>query len=137
MVYRHSPLASHPFAVAAARASECAGRQDRFEAYHDALFVEQESIGLASWTRFATEAALPDIPAFERCLADAGPSDNLGRDTLDARRLRVDGTPTFLVNGLRFDGTPPLEMLRAYVRRAVAAAEPPGSEELAARQRTR
>jgi len=121
VVHRHSPLRIHPFAVAAARASECAARQDRFEAYHDALFAEQPSIGLASWSRFASDAGMPDLPAFERCVAAAGPEAALARDTLDARALRVAGTPTVLINDLRFTGTPPLDSLRAFVRRAARA----------------
>ncbi|HEX5727256.1 MAG TPA: thioredoxin domain-containing protein, partial [Longimicrobiaceae bacterium] len=122
VVHRHSPLRIHPFAVEAARASECAAAQGRFEAYHDALFVDQPSIGLAPWSRFAANAAVPDLPAFERCVTTPGPVPALERDTLDAKALRVAGTPTVLVNGLRFTGTPPLDTLRAYVRRAVSAA---------------
>jgi protein-disulfide isomerase len=122
VVHRHSPLRSHPFAVPAARASECAAEQGRFEAFHDALFVDQSSIGLAPWSRFAANAGVPDLPAFDRCISAAEPVASLERDTLDAKELRVVGTPTVLVNGLRFTGTPPLDTLREYVRRAISAA---------------
>lgn len=120
IIHRHSPLSNHPFAVDAARASECAGEQGRFTAFHDALFVEQSAIGLAPWTRFAVDAGVPDIPAFERCTASAAPSPTLHGDTLAARELNVSGTPTLLINGLRFTGTPPLDTLRAWVVRAAA-----------------
>jgi protein-disulfide isomerase len=120
IIHRHSPLSSHPFALDAARASECAGEQGRFAAFHDALFVEQTSIGLAPWTRFAVNAEVPDIAAFERCTASAAPSPTLHADTLAARELKVTGTPTLLINGLRFTGTPPLDTLKAFVTRAAA-----------------
>ena len=118
IVHRHSPLPMHPFAIQAALASECAGRQDRFAAFHDALFVEQPAIGLAPWTRFAAAAGVPDVTAFDQCMAAGGPSPTLHADTLAARELKVAGTPTLLVNGLRFTGTPPLDTLRAVVARA-------------------
>lgn len=122
IVHRHAPLPMHPFAVEAARASECAARQDRFAAFHDALFVEQSAIGLSPWTRFAVAAGIPDITAFEQCMAANAPSRTLHADTLAARELKVAGTPTLLVNGLRFTGTPPLDTLRAVVARTAAPA---------------
>ena len=47
VVYRHFPLPArmHPFAQAAAIASECAAAQHKFVEYHDALFERQDSIG--------------------------------------------------------------------------------------------
>jgi protein-disulfide isomerase len=118
VVYRHAPLASHPFAVTAAKASECAARQGRFDQYHDALFENQETIGFSSWSRFAVTAGVPDTAAFDRCVADPGGVPALARDTVDARSLNVKGTPTFLVNGTLFRGTPPLETLRRFVVRS-------------------
>lgn len=120
VVHRHSPLAMHPFAIEAARASECAAQQDRFTAFHDALFVEQSAIGLAPWTRFAVNAGVPDVTAFGQCMAAGAASPTLHADTLAARQLKVTGTPTLLVNGLRFTGAPPLDTLRAVVARAAA-----------------
>ncbi len=118
VVYRHYPLPNHPFAAAAARASECAGEQGQFEAYHDALFQGQETIGSMLWTHFATSAKVPDLPAFERCVSGRSPVNALDRDVLSARQLGVEVTPTVLINGVRLDGTPPLEVLRRYVQRA-------------------
>lgn len=120
IVHRHSPLSRHPFAVEAARASECAAQQGRFAAFHDALFVEQSSIGLAPWTRFAVNAGVPDVAAFEQCTAAGAPSPTLHGDTLAANELKVTGTPTVLINGFRFMGTPPLDTLRAFVAQAAA-----------------
>lgn len=120
IIHRHSPLSMHPFAVQAARASECADQQGRFAAFHDALFVDQTAIGLAPWTRFAVNAGVPDVTAFDQCMAAGAPSPILHADTLAANELKVTGTPTLLVNGLRFTGTPPLDTLRAFVVRATA-----------------
>lgn len=121
--YRHAPLPIHPFAVAAARASECAAHQDRFEQFHDALFLDQAAIGLAPWTRFASAAGVPDTAGFERCMVAAAPDPVIARDTMDAHRLQVAATPTLLVNDLKLVGVPPMDTLRAVVGRAVAASK--------------
>jgi protein-disulfide isomerase len=120
VIHRHSLLSIHPFAVDAARASECAAEQNRFTAFHDVLFIDQASIGLAPWNRFAVNAGVPDVSAFDKCMDSRKPSDVLHADTLAANRLNVAGTPTLLVNGLRFVGTPPLDTLRSIVQRARA-----------------
>lgn len=121
LVHRHSPLRSHAHAVAAARASECAARQGAFRAYHDALFAEQAAIGVWPWERFARTAGVRDLSTFTRCVRAPGSMARLDRDTAAAGELRVEGTPTFLVNDIKYVGAPPLETLRAYVRRAEQA----------------
>jgi protein-disulfide isomerase len=125
LVRRHAPLAIHAHAVEAARASECAARQGRFDQFHDALFQAQASIGTAPWSRFAQMAGVPDEPAFEACTAETGPVAALQRDTADARGLKLRSTPTFMINGVLFRGTPPMDTLRAYVQRAAGLAQAP------------
>lgn len=122
VVNRHFPLASHPFALPAARAGECAARQGRFEAMHHALFAGQPMIGVDPWTRYARDARVPDMPAFEACMAETGPMDAVARDTVAGRSLEMKATPTFLINGERYVGAPPLSKLRELVRTAVEKA---------------
>jgi protein-disulfide isomerase len=117
VIYRHAPLEQHAHAVPAARASGCAAAQGRFEQYHDALFAAQDSIGTTGWDAFARRAGVPDLPSFARCMSAPGDAA-LARDTLAARRLKVTGTPTYLLNDRRYVGAPPLDSLRAQVERA-------------------
>jgi protein-disulfide isomerase len=121
VVYRHYPLAGHPYALGAARASECAAAQERFPAFHDALFAAQDSIGVAGWDRFASTAHVPDLARFRACAAQAGPIATVKRDTVAGMRLRVSGTPTLLINDTRLQGAVPADTLEAFVRRALAA----------------
>lgn len=122
VVYRHFPVQGHAHAADAAKASECAADQGRFEPFHDALFAARDSIGRVPWERFAASAGVPDLSAFQRCASAPGPVAALERDTLAARKLYVSGTPTMLINGLRMVGAPPLDSLEAYVQRASAQA---------------
>lgn len=125
VVYRHFPLRSHPHAIAAARASECAAAQGRFEAFHDVVFAEQDSVGRVPWTRFARNAAVPALTAFEACAGETGPILPLARDTVAGLRLGVSSTPTLLINGRRVVGAPPLATLDALVRQELRAAGRP------------
>lgn len=122
VVNRHFPLSSHPFAVPAARAAECAARQGSFEPMHHALFADQHMIGVDPWTRIAQNARVPNIPAFDACMAETGPIASVARDTLAARTLQVSATPTFLLNDERFVGSPSLGTLRDLVRKAAEKA---------------
>ncbi len=121
LVYRHYPLSYHPHATAAARASICASRQGRFESYHDALFARQDSLGLIAWSRLAADAGVPDVPAFEACMAEAGPSAEIERDLQAGTRLGVRGTPALLVNDRLLYGAPP-GVLEDLVERALRQA---------------
>lgn len=119
VVYRHFPLAIHPYAIAAARASECAARQGRFEEFDDALFSAQDLIGSVPWKYFATRSGVTDTSAFAACANDTTAVLALGRDTTVGKLLGVHATPTMLINGTEIQGTPPLDTLEAYTARAL------------------
>jgi protein-disulfide isomerase len=105
VIYRHYPLeAIHPYAMAAANASECAAEQGRFAAFHDVLFAAQDSIGRTSWVRFARAAAVPDTARFKQCVDQNRYQARIQADIAAGRHLKVDGTPTVVVNGLKFTG---------------------------------
>lgn len=122
VVYRHFPLRRHPFAVAAARASECAAAQGRFEGFHHALYDGQDSIGAKPWRSYADAAGVADLDAFDRCAAEAGPHPRLAADSAAAVRLRVEATPTLLINERRVAGAPPLPALEELFRSALERA---------------
>jgi protein-disulfide isomerase len=122
LVYRYYPLPYHTHAVAAARASLCAARQGRFEAFHDALFARQDSLGVVAWSRLADDAAVPDRAGFDRCMGDPGAPPEIERDLRAGTRLGVRGTPTLLVNDRLLDGAPP-GTLEEAVERALRGGE--------------
>jgi glutaredoxin len=119
IVYRNFPLHLHAYAIAAAEASECAAEQGRFEAFHLTAFALQDSIGQMSWPRFAERAEVPDIGRFQNCLNGRLHFAALARDTLDAKRLGVRGTPTLLINNVELQGALPFDTLSAYIDHAL------------------
>lgn len=104
LIFQHFPL-GRPLSVPSAVATECAARQDKFKPMYQLLFAQQESLGSKDWVTFADEAGVPDLAAFQECVAlpaDSFPRIDAGRG-LGLRR-NVTGTPTLYVNGRRFGG---------------------------------
>lgn len=121
VVWRHLPLENHPFALAAARASVCAGEERRFEAMHSQLFLMQDSLGVVSWTSLALRAGIVDTAAFSSCLLRADTQARIDNDRAAARAVHAVATPTLLVNGLEYVGVPrDLARIVRYVRRRAA-----------------
>jgi len=116
IVYRHLPLEGiHPQAFTAALAAECAGAQDRFESYHDALFERQDSIGKRSWERYAEDAKVPDLAEFNRCVAERRFESRVKQDMAEADRLGIQGTPMFIFDGKMISGASAPQQLSSWV----------------------
>jgi protein-disulfide isomerase len=96
-VYRDFPIASlHPNALRAAEAALCAGDQQRFWEYHDALFQNQSSLGKTELVRRALILKL-DTTAFKRCLNSGHYSKAIEQSLKEGDRAGVDGTPMFFI----------------------------------------
>lgn len=93
-----------PASVAAAEAARCAGEQGRYWAYHDALFAAQpgpfEHDGLVG---YAQTLGL-DTAAFDDCLASGRHRAAVNASTQSGLDQGFDGTPTYLINGMKVQG---------------------------------
>ncbi len=120
-VFRHFPLKEmHPHAQHAAEASESAAAQGKFWEMHDALFVNQDALDDSSLVGYA-EALGADAEQVARDL-EAGTYTRRVRDNFRSGvRSGVNGTPTFFVNGERYDGPWTDEVRFARALRAAAA----------------
>jgi protein-disulfide isomerase/uncharacterized membrane protein len=113
LVFRHFPLDAacnpgmqhslHPDACRAATAAECAGQQNKFWEYHDALFENQRALDRDSLFRYARDLGL-DVAAFRTCLDDPATMDRVRADVAAGATIGVDSTPTIFINGRRVDG---------------------------------
>jgi predicted DsbA family dithiol-disulfide isomerase len=122
-VVRHFPIpALTPNAIRAAIAAECAFQQGLFWAYKEALQGEYEGFQDERLRMHAAAVGL-DQERFDRCLVEEDSRSTVERDILDAWKAGVTGTPTFFINGKRFQGARPLEELVAYVRLALLEAD--------------
>ena len=115
LVFKHLPLEIHPQAWPAARAATCAGAQNRFWQYHDALF-EADDLSLETLKRIAATLGL-DLPKFKTCLESEASRLAVLKDLQDAQRLGINGTPSFIINGTLVRGIPDLDDFKSIIAR--------------------
>ena len=121
-VFRANPRAHlFPQAEPAAEAAEIAGAQGKFWEMHDRLFEAKEGdLSRASLVAMAAELGL-DVQSFQRDL-DAGTyKATVHAEEVSGFHSHVLSTPTFFVNGIRFDDS--LDRLAHAVARATQKAE--------------
>ena len=117
-VYRHFPLtSSHPHAQSAAEAAEAAGAQGAFWPMHDALFANQQALTDRDLVGYAAALGL-DADAVATALASHTYEPNVREDFMSGVRSGVSGTPTFFINGVRYDGEFTLDALARAVQKA-------------------
>jgi protein-disulfide isomerase len=105
LAFRHHPLESiHRFALTAAAAATCAGRQGRFWEYHAMLFdAPPRSLDNKKIFDLAKATGL-DEPTFTSCLG-ADVEASVRKDAASAIALGLKGTPAFLIGRIQDDGT--------------------------------
>jgi protein-disulfide isomerase len=102
-VFRHFPITtSHPHARHAAEAAEAAAAQGQFWEMHDMIYEHQQTLGDAHLRRFAAQLGL-DEERFDRDMAERRYEDRVREDFMSGVRSGVNGTPTFFINGVRYD----------------------------------
>jgi protein-disulfide isomerase len=120
-VFRNFPITtSHEYAEQAAEAAEAAGAQDKFWPMHDVLFENHEHLRLEDLHRYAAALGL-DFERFDAELAAHTYADRVRDDFMGGVRSGVNGTPTFYINGARYDDPYDLETLVGALERAAAA----------------
>ena len=121
LVFKHLPLTDiHPQAMPAALAAFCAGEQDAFWQYHDALFASDD-LSPAWLDKTAARLGL-NLPRFKSCLGSEKARSAISRDAREARGLGINGTPTFVINGKLFQiqpGSPAWTQLKAELNRTL------------------
>ncbi|NVB36568.1 thioredoxin domain-containing protein [Pseudenhygromyxa sp. WMMC2535] len=121
---RHLPLEIHPSAPAAARAVITAGAQGKAAEFSDALWHRgaDQGLGLTTFVAVAKQIGI-DADRFERDFQTREIGEQLMRDVLLARRLGVQGTPGFFVNGRYVDGARSLGTFTDMIDEELASAE--------------
>ena len=119
LVFRHLPLTDlHPLAQPAAEAAEAAGAQDRFWEMHDALFENQGTLDEESLPALAAGLQL-DAERFRSELEGGQHRARVEGDVREAHAAGASGTPTFFINGERYQGDSDHASLAAAVGKAL------------------
>jgi protein-disulfide isomerase len=104
-VFRNLPLADvHPHAEAAAETAEAVALQGKFWEIHDTLFENQRDLSDRALRRYVEEVGA-DADEATKAIAGGGPRQRVEADFEGAIRSGANGTPTFFINGVRYDGS--------------------------------
>jgi protein-disulfide isomerase len=116
-VFRNFPLNDiHPHAQAAAEAAEAASAQDKFWEMHDYLFEHQKALDHSHLLEYAKKVGL-DIERFKMDLADHVYTSLIDESLKTGIKSGVEGTPTFYINGVRYEDSWDLQTFSETIKR--------------------
>jgi len=119
--FRNFPLANaHPNAMDAASAAEFAAEHGRFWEMHDGLYEHQQHLGPVLYARLAEQFGLDPV-ALLAAVDDGRYHAKIRAEFTGGVRSGVNGTPTFFIDGTRFDGAD-FRQLGAELALAIEAA---------------
>jgi protein-disulfide isomerase len=93
----------HPHARHAAEVAEAAADQGKFWEMHDALFENQDALEDDQLIALAQRLKL-DAARIAKALEEGTYTKRVRDDFRSGVRSGVNGTPTFFINGQRYDG---------------------------------
>ncbi|VVB58538.1 Thioredoxin [Candidatus Anstonella stagnisolia] len=120
LVYKNFPLEQlHPNAEKAAEASECARDQGKFWEMHDAMFADQNKLGVADLKATAATLGM-DAAKFNACLDGGQKASVVSAEAQEGADNGVQGTPTFYINGVQVVGAQPFSAFKSAIDAALA-----------------
>ena len=112
-IFRDYPVVTEN-SINLAMAANCAGEQGLFWVMHDKLFINQGVKDLADIKKLGAQIGL-DTEKFNACLDTEEKLNRIKKDLADGDRLEIKGTPTFFINGQKFSGDLPYELLENII----------------------
>lgn len=123
IVIRHYPLMQiHKNALPSARAAEAAGRQGKFWEMYDLLFINQaewsnaDNPMMSIFPSYAGRAGM-DIERFRADMADTTLDDKITKDRETGNEMKINGTPSFFLNGERLKNPTSIEEFKKAIER--------------------
>lgn len=116
VVFKHLPLAFHPNAEPAAKASMAAHKQGKFWEMHDLLFENQAKLGDELYIELAKQLKL-DIDKFKKDMQDEDIANQIKADVKIAEKHEIRGTPGFFVGGVAVKGAYPFDHFKKIIDR--------------------
>jgi protein-disulfide isomerase len=114
VVFRQYPLPFHQNAQKAAEASLCAMDQGKFWELHDAMFADQNALGVDQLKATAAKLGI-NADKFNKCLDSGEKAAAISLDQKAGQAAGVNGTPALFVNGRFINGAVPLEQITTVV----------------------
>jgi len=149
IIYKDYPLSIHPWAIHAAVDANCLNDQsnDAYWSFADNVHLGQGNINQYPDQKDKRRPLVEQLQMLDKITSEQGSKFKLDSTKLDAcvkaqndeavrasmkeaEKVDVESTPSLFVNGERFSGAYPLEMMRPIIDRALRSVgvEPPPEE---------
>ncbi|MEO8029899.1 MAG: thioredoxin domain-containing protein [Gemmatimonadota bacterium] len=123
LVLKQAPLEMHPQAMISAQYFEAVLRQDSAKAwrFHDLLFDDQARLGKEgqAFLDVAARQVGADLARVHKDAESPGVKAVIAADLAEFQSYEFGGTPGFVVNGVRLDGSYPLEVMSGVIERTL------------------
>ena len=111
-VFRNFPLTqAHPYALLAAQAAEAAALQGKFWEMHDVIFENQEQLEPEVLPSWAHKIGL-NANQFAKAFRDRRVTKRIEEDYASGLESGVEGTPSYFINGVKYEGDDDYDSLR-------------------------
>lgn len=118
-VFRNFPLTEiHLHAQHAAEAAEAAAAQNKFWEMHDHLYEHQQALADEHLNKYAAIVGL-DFARFKNDMSTHAHAGRIREDFLSGIHSGVNGTPTFYINGIRYNDSWDLDTLLGRLRSVI------------------
>ncbi len=115
-VFRNFPLAEmHPNAFNAALAAEAAALQNKFWKMHDIIYENQDALSWDDLFAYAKSLGL-DQERFKKDISKQEVVDKVENDFESGIRSGVNGTPSFYINGKKYNGDYEEKIFTRYLK---------------------
>jgi len=119
LVFKNLPLPFHDQARPAAKAAFAAQQQGKFWEMYEKLFNNQQALGDEGYAKFATELGL-NMDKFKADMASEAAEKLIAADEAEAAKLEFNGTPAFVVGGIKVVGAQPMPKFKQVVDKLLA-----------------
>jgi protein-disulfide isomerase len=123
LVFKQFPLDFHSNAYGAAEASLAAHAQGKFWPLHDKMFANYRQLSRENILKWAEELGL-DMKAFRADLSSGKFRRFIDNEVKEGAGSGVMGTPTFFINGKRYNGPFELDALKPILEAELKAVSP-------------
>ena len=125
IVFRHFYWSNiHPNARLAAEVAEAAAAQGKFWEMHEHLYEHQDALGEEELRTCAVELGL-DMEKFDMEMAEGVYRAKVREHLRSGVRSKVKLTPTYFINGIRYEGPLEFEPIFEAVKRHLSGVEQP------------
>jgi protein-disulfide isomerase len=123
-VFRNFPLSDiHPHAQHAAEAAEAAAAQDKFWQMHDYLFEHQKALDDDHLLEYVQKVGLKDIRKFKDDISRHVYAPLIEESLKGGIDSGVEGTPTFFINGVRYEDSFDLKTFSETIQKYLSTQE--------------